>query len=123
MSADSAAAFTEVFFSLEDVISAGTRTFRSVLSNGAELTRAMCCIDAAARILISLEPSCKACTQKNEIICLTARNNREGHAALTMCFTKNIERLTINKGEWVAFNVLHDSEKKQPEFTQRLWLT
>lgn len=88
MSADSAAAFTEVFFSLEDVISAGTMTFRSVLSNGAELTRATCCIDAAARILISFEPSCKACTQKNEIICLTARNNREGHSAVTMCLYK-----------------------------------
>ena len=59
MSADSAEAFTAVFFSLEDAISAGTITLRSVLSNGAEVTRATCFIDAAANILISFEPSCR----------------------------------------------------------------
>lgn len=73
MSADSAAAFTPVFFSLEDVTRAGTMTFRSVLSSGAELTRAMCFIDSAASTLISFEPSCRTYEKNNEIVQLSSQ--------------------------------------------------
>ena len=68
MSAVSAAVFTAVFFSLDDIISAGMRILRRVLSNGAGFTRATCFIDAAANILISFEPSCRTCKQRDQII-------------------------------------------------------
>lgn len=59
-SADSAADLTVVFFSLVVAMRAGIMTLSSVLSKGAECTRATCLRDAAAIVFTSFESSCNA---------------------------------------------------------------